>query len=366
MEQLFINVGLDGSVGMGDGIPMDVSMCRSYSDPKAPGIAFVTKVNAAGEKEAVPVGYANATTLTRDEWEKIDAEIMRETHDRLAFVNWLVGKGCNIDLNGMSITQYTWQKVSGSLEANLSMDGKARGNGNRPTYTEDSTIIPIISADWDLDLRATTESRNKGIPLDMYQMVEAMRVCTEKVETMMIAGTSSFKALGKTVYGLCDSPAVKAIDETTNSSFFTKDWDTATGAEILADLLEMVRVANNERYWGPFTLWLPQKYQLVMAKDYASGYAKTIGQRLMESGVVSEIKYSDYLFADGSTKDRVFLIQPRKENIAVIRGMNFTNFQETRNLGFSTAHKIAGIYVPLLRTDGSGKTGVIKASLEMA
>lgn len=356
-----------GTPAAGAMFDLNINAMRPYTTPEAPGKEFITVVNAQKEKEAKLVGAANATTLTRDEWELIDQEIQRETRDRLAFVNWLVGKGCTIDLpDAMATTQYTWQKVTGSLTAQMDMDGMVQNQGNRPVYSEDSTIIPIVSAGWNVNLRHLAQSRKAGIPLDTYLAGEAVRTCTEFVENMMVNGTNSFTFAGKTLYGLADSTALNAIDESVTgfTTVFKKSWDTATGAEIIADVKAMVTRANTDRYYGPFTLWLPQKYELVLASDYTSNYEKTIKDRIMEMGMISEIKFSDYITTDSNSKDVIFLVAPRKNLISVIRGMEFTDFMETRNIGWSQVHKVAGIYVPLIRKDASGKSGIIKATLD--
>jgi hypothetical protein len=353
---------------IGDFNAFDVNAKRPYRGEKRTDLAYITEFagnDDAGQPVAKArcVGVANSTTLLRDEWKVIDSAIGVARQKRMNFVNWLISKGCVIDIpNGLGVTQYEWQNI-GSLDgADISMDGLKQGDTDRVEYTSATMPLPIITKNWRLTLRYLEESRRKGMPMDTYFMSETARVVTQYVEKMAVTGVGSVKFGGDTLYGLLDSPNVEAV--TSGNSVFTVAWDdaTATGSGILADVRAMAQELNDNLRYGPFAMWLPQKYQLALAKDYSTEYPKTIAQRILETGIVSEIQYSDYFTQDGG-KDRVVMLEAAKETIAIVRGMEFRDFEWQSLGGWAMDHKIAGIYAPLIRADAAGQYGIVKATL---
>lgn len=366
---IMVNLDEANVPSVGEFNSFDVNSKRPYRGEKRPDLAYITLPDGVNE-DGTPkfksqlVGQANASTLLRDEWKYIDSAIGVARQKKMAFVNWLVSKGCVIDIpNGLGVTQYEWQNIGSLSGADLSMDGLKQGDTDRVEYSSATMPLPIISKNWRLNLRYLEESRRKGMPMDTYFMSETARIVAQFTENMMINGTGNFKYAGDTLYGLLDSPNVEAM--TAGNGLFTVAWDdaTATGSGILKDLLAMVRKQNDNLHYGPFSLWLPQKYQTALALDYSTDYKGTIAMRLMETGTLSDINYSDYFKQDSSNKDRIVLIDANKENIAVVRGMEFRDFEWNSLGGWVMEHKVAGIYAPLIRKDAGSKTGIVKATL---
>jgi len=353
---------------IGDFNAFDVNAKRPYRGEKRADLAYITEFagnDDAGKPayKARCVGVANASTLLRDEWKVIDDAIGVARQKRMSFVNWLISKGCVIDIpNGLGVTQYEWQNIGSLSGADISMDGLKQGDTDRVEYTSATMPLPIISKNWRLNLRYLEESRRKGMPMDTYFMAETARIVAQYVESMAVTGVGSFKFGGDTVYGLLDSPNVEAV--TSGNGVFTVAWDdaTATGTGILADVRAMAQKLNDNLRYGPFAMWLPQKYQLALAKDYSTEYPKTIAQRILETGIVSEIQYSDY-FTQSGGKDRVVMMEASKETIAIVRGMEFRDFEWQSLGGWVMEHKVAGIYAPLIRADAGSKYGIVKATL---
>ncbi len=347
----------------------DVNARRPYRGEKRKDLAYIT-INDGVNEDGTPkykaqlVGNANEATLYREEWKYIDSAIGQARQKRMNFVNWLISKGCVIDIpNGLGFTQYEWAGVSNLAGADLSMDGLKQSDTDAVEYTTDSIPLPIVSKNWRLNLRFLAESRNKGMPMDTYLASEAARCAVEYVENMSINGTGNFKYGGKVIKGLLDSSDVSNVSS--GSGLFTQAWDDSAiaGSSILKDLLAMVQKLNENRRYGKFTLWLPQKYETALARDYTTGYPKTIATRLMETGMLEDIKYSDFFTKNSSGKDRVALIDASKECIAIIRGMEFKDYEWQSLGGWVMDHKVAGIYVPLIRKDAGNQSGIVVATL---
>jgi hypothetical protein len=370
-QPVTVNLDTDGAPVAGAPDFSDINRARPYrGSGMRTNQAYITVpdgVDADGQPKfkAEFVGNSTNTTLFKEEWKEIDETIARVRNLQLNFVNWLIEKGCVINIaDGLGATQYEWQNISGLSGADLSMDGLKQSDTDRVEYGSKTIPLPIVSKNWRVDARFLASSRRKGLKMDTYLAAEAARCVTEYIENMTVLGTGSFKFGGDTLFGLLDSPDVKAIDTSTNPGLFTQAWDDPmnTGAGILADLTAMVEAARSQRRNGKLTLWLPAKYETALAQDYTANYPKTIATRLMETGFLEAIKYSP-IFTTVNGKDQAVLIEPRIENIAIINGMPVRDFEWQSLGGWVMEHKIAGIYVPLIRKDGGGMSGIVRASI---
>lgn len=352
MDFFQINVGQGGvSAPMSS---FDVNSFRPYRGTgKNAHLAYLTQMvaNEKGEivPKAVPVGNATNGTLTKDEWQQMDARVIQVARRRLRFVQMLESAGCVINLDGLGVTEFEWQTMSRTGNPIMSMDGLKRGNTDKVVYGLESIPIPIISDYWNLNLRFLETSRRKGQPMDTTLAGQSALAVADYTENMFINGTGSFSVGGKTLYGLFDTPV--ALTDT-----YSVAWDnvSATGQNILDDVNKAIKKAQDAHHYGPFTLLLPQKYQAKLGNDFKANGDKTIKQRIMELDSISGIEYTEFV-----TTDKWALLEFNVENIAVVSGMGMTNFQQQLLGGWSTDYMVATIKVPLFRADAENQTGLV-------
>jgi len=296
-------------------------------------------------------------TLRRDEWKQLDDVLMQVSRSRLGGVQDLVSRGLTFDLgNAMGTTVFEWHDVTDPMEADLTMDGITRSQGDRPEYQHNYMPIPIIHVDYEINARVLAASRSLGNPLDTTSAESAARRVEEKLEDMLFTNTTySFGATDSrgrnSIYSYVNHPDRNTVALATN-------WDAAamTAALILADVQAMKQASMTALHYGPWMLYIPSLYETVMDLDYATGSnnGQTIRQRLMNIEGLLGIKVVDRMPAN-----EVLLVQMTSDVVRLIRGMGLQNVQWDEEGKFVTKYKVLTIQVPQIRSDVNGASGVV-------
>ncbi len=296
-------------------------------------------------------------TLRRDEWKQLDDVLMEVSRTRLGGVEDLISKGLTFNLgNAMGTTVLEWHDVSDAMEADLTMDGITRSRGDRPVYQHNYLPIPIIHVDYEIKARVLAASRSLGNPLDTTSAERAGRRVLEKLEDMLFTNTTySFGAADarglNTIYSYVNHPDRNQVALAVN-------WDAAamTAALILADVQSMKQASMTAMHYGPWMLYIPSLYEIVMDTDYATGSnnGQTIRQRLMNIDGIQGIKVVDRLPAN-----EVLLVQMTSDVVRMVRGMGLQNVQWDEEGKFVTKYKVLTIQVPQIRSDQNLKSGVV-------
>lgn len=334
---------------------MDVSPLRPWQEwkpnPKTGILEFVGNfVNVNGQ--AVPT--VNAATLRKEEWVQYDTAVLEETRQRLVGVADLESRGLTYNIgNGLGKTVLEHETVDDVGNAQMDMDGLARGQNDRPEYVLNYLPLPIVHADFSVNLRQLAASRNGGSALDTTIASMKARRVAEKLEDILFLGASAYSFGGGVIRGYKDYPD-------RNQYTLAAHWNDsgATGATILADVLGMKQALVDDGFNGPFVLYVPSNYESVLDEDYVSGYPKTIRARLLEVGGLSEIKVADRL-----TADNVILVQMTSDVVRLVNGMAITTLQWDEQGGLVVNFKIMTIKVPQIRSTQSGKCGVCHGTL---
>ena len=301
---------------------------------------------------------ANAT-LRRDEWKQLDTAIMEVSRQRLGGVDDLISKGLTYKLgNAMGTTVLEWHDVGEAMEAALTMDGVTRSPGDRLKFQHNYLPIPIIHVDYEINARVLAASRSLGNPLDTTSAERAARRILEKLEDMLFTDTSySFgeqDTRGRnTIYSYVNHPDINAVTLGTN-------WDASakTAAGILNDVLNMKKAAIAAYHYGPYMLYIPTDYEVVLDDDYdTTTPGTTIRKRLLEIANISGIKVIDTL-ADNT----VILVQMTSDVVRMVQGFGLQNIEWNTEGGMVTKYKVMTIQVPQIRSDQNGKTGIVVLS----
>jgi len=290
-------------------------------------------------------------TLLYDEWKQIDNAVVKAALRRAVGVADLQAAGLTYGgFNGMAKTVLGYQDASDISDANMNMDGVNEGDRDRMEFDIHYLPLPIIHKDFSFSIREINESRNGSMPLDTSMAEMAATKVIEKVESIIFAGASSYKFGGGTLYGLSDYTNVNSVSLSTN-------WDASakTGADIVDDVRSMKQASINDRFFGPWNLYVPTAYETVLDDDYASGYPKTIRQRILEIDGIQSVKVSDFLAAN-----TVILVQMTPDVIRLVEGLPITTVQWDTEGGMKVRFKVMAIMVPQIRAAQDGKCGVVK------
>ncbi len=320
----------------------------------ADGRAYITTfkggdANDPANYSATPI-QGNAT-LRRDEWVRLDEAVLAIAEQRLGGVQDLVANGLVYDVgNGMGSTVLEYHDVSDALKAELTMDGVTRAQGDRPNFTAKYLPLPIIHADYELNARALAASRNLGQPLDTTLAERAARKVNEKLEAMLFTDIG-YTFGGGAIHSYLNFPA-------RNKKNLTKAWNSATGEEIVADVLALKQLSITAHHYGPWMLYIPTAYETTLDKDYDNTRGNTIRERILAISGITGVKVVDML-----PGDTVVLVQMTSDVVRLVRGMGIQNVEWNTEGGMITKYKVMTIQVPQLRADQEGNCGIVHAGL---
>jgi len=322
------------------------------------GQAYINVFNGGDPKKPENYGtrLVNNATLRRDEWKSLDDAVLGVSRYRLGGVQDLIDNGLTYNLgNAFGTTVLEWHDVSDSQEAVMTMDGITRGGGDRPSFKHNYLPIPIIHVDYEINARVLATSRNMGNPLDTTAAESAARRVVEKLENMLFTNTTYS-------YGQKDERNRNSIYSYVNFPdripyALPLSWSNAgkTGSQILTDVLAMKQKSIDNLHYGPWNLYIPTAYEVVLDKDYDSVTpGTTIRERILKIAGIKSIKVIDTLPADNSV-----LVQMTPDVVRLVRGTGIQNIQWGEEGNMVTKYKVMTIQVPQIRSDANGKSGVV-------
>jgi len=322
-------------------------------DPKKEDAYRVLQINQAG-------------TLRRDEWKQLDEAVLKVAESRLGGFQDLIDAGLVYNLgNAMGTTVLEYHDISDTdLSADITMDGITRAQGARPQFTTNYLPIPIVHADYEINTRVLAASRNLGNPLDTTMAERAARKVQEKLE-LMLFGDTTYSYGGGTIYSYMNFPSANTETEVasilgTNASTILVPWNGADGTKIVQQVIAMKQASLNDKFFGPWNLYIPPAYETILDEDYqvSGGKVITIRDRLMAISGIKNIRVIDFMPAD-----TVLLVQMTSDVVRVVRGMGLQNVEWSTEGNMVTKYKVMTIQVPQIRADQEGKCGIVRVEL---
>jgi hypothetical protein len=285
--------------------------------------------------------------LRKDEWIMLDEAVMQAAVLRQRAVQDLLNRGLSLSLDGMSFTVLETENVGELTAASLSLTGYSQSEKDTVEHGLTGVPMPIVFKDWDISLRGLQTGRNRGQPLETSQGEAMARVVGEKIEDMFFNGATSFEVGGYTIYGLTNFP-------NRNTGSLTASWTTATGEQIVGDVQDMIQDAIDDRYYGPFILYVPSAYSQALGNDFKANSDKTVRQRIMELDEIEAVMVVDHL-----ATANVLLAQLTSDVMRIIDGMAPTSVMWESEGGFKINMKSLAIRVPQIRSDNADRCGVV-------
>jgi len=322
-------------------------------DPKKEDAYRVLQINQAG-------------TLRRDEWKQLDEAVLKVAESRLGGFQDLIDAGLVYNLgNAMGTTVLEYHDISDTdLSADITMDGITRAQGARPQFTTNYLPIPIVHADYEINARVLAASRNMGNPLDTTMAERAARKVQEKLENMLFSD-STYAYGGGTIYSYMNFPHANTETEVksilgTGYANILKPWNEVDGTKIVQQVIAMKQASLNDKFFGPWNLYIPPAYETILDEDYkvSGGKVITIRDRLMAISGIRNIKVIDFMPAN-----TVLLVQMTSDVVRVVRGMGLQNVEWSTEGNMVTKYKVMTIQVPQIRADQEGKCGIVRVKL---
>ncbi len=289
--------------------------------------------------------------LRKDEWIAYDTAIVEVARERLIAVGDLVSRGLTFNLpNALGTTRLEWEKVSDMGDAEVNMAGITDASRDRVLFDLDSMPIPIIHKDFQINVRVLEASRTTGQPLDVTQAQLCSRIVSEKIESILFSGVTVGGTNG-TIYGY-----TTATNRNTGS--VTASWATATGAQIIGDVLAMINKAVADNMYGPYMLYVPYAAYVHMADDYKSESDRTILERVKAVPGIIDVRPTSNL-----SGTNVIMVQMTRDVVDMINGIQPTMVMWESHGGMQMNFKVMAIMVPRVRTgDYNTQSGLVHYS----
>lgn len=291
--------------------------------------------------------------LRKDDWVRFDKAVVDIARGRLRGVADLYAAGLTYSVpNALGVTRVEWERQSDMSPAQIDMSGVTEGRNDRLTWDLVGIPLPIIHKDFNINIRALHASRNGGSPLDTTQAEVAARKVAEAAEAMLFDGYGSIVMQNSTIYGYTTAP-----DRSTVSAA-AADWDATTdGANILADVMEMIGKLQADKFYGPYVLYVPLDYHTNLGNDFKTNSDKTIMQRLKEVPGIQDIRPSENLTSEA------ILVQLTRDVVDMIDGMQPTTLMWPSHGGMVYNFKVMAIMAPRFKSDRNGQSGICHATM---
>lgn len=309
--------------------------------------------------------FANQSSLRKEEWEMLDAEVQAEYLKPMTAWLDLMGISELSGFDGMGVMTVEYEAMSDVGEAVVDMTGDGQGVADAPLYNLRSTPLPVTHMDWYFTKRRLMVSKNKGTPLDFTMGGRAARVIGEKIERTTI-GVDSGITYGtqtagpgahtgtSTVYGLINHP------ERETKSDFLSPLDGAWTPEkfynsILAALQQMYALG----VYGPFSLYYSFDWDQYINRPFSvaggNNASETLRSMLLKIPDIAVCKRLNFL--TGSY--RIVLVNRSKETARAINGQDIITVQWPSLGGMKLNYKTMVIQAPQIKSTFSGVTGVL-------
>jgi uncharacterized linocin/CFP29 family protein len=196
-----------------------------------------------------------------------------------------------------------------------------------------------------------------GYPIDTTHIEEATRSVARKLEDTVING--QFTDGGATLYGYTKFP-----DRLTYTIPLSWTDGAKTPDEILADVNAMMSLSMQNNHFGPWIMYIPWEYQVVLNKDY---YIATltipdgsIQARLLKLPGLQAIKISNPLVTDN-----VILVEMSSSTVQLINGMPIRAlaWEPPGTPNWDHKFKVMGQAVPMCLSDYDAQCGIVHGSV---
>lgn len=289
--------------------------------------------------------------LLENEWRLFDRTVQDVARERLPVVTDLIQRGLTMALpNAMGVMDIQWEQIKGDLlDAEVTMSGLPDARADRMEYETVNMPIPLFHKEFFYNLRHLAAARRNGRNVDTDHAAVATRKVAEKIEQVLFSGLT---IAGGNIYGLLTHPLRKTYS-------LTASWLTATGEQIIADVLQLVNRATSapNNMEGPFILYVPAAVGARFGEDYKANSDKTILSRLKEIPGISNIMWTNRL-----SGTNVLLVQTTSDVVQMIDGIQPTMVEWESHGGFQHNFKVIAIMIPRVRSNGWSQSGIVHGS----
>jgi uncharacterized linocin/CFP29 family protein len=284
--------------------------------------------------------------LRRDEWLLYDRTIVEVSRSRLIGVADLLNAGLRMDLaNPFGTTVVQWDKSGDMTPANVNMSAVTEGERDRLEFTQGNLPVPITHKDFQLNIRTLEASRRGGQGLDVTTAAVATRKVNDALESMLFLGVN-ISVGGGAIYGYTTFPS-------RNTGSVTASWATATGDQILTDILAMLTAMQGDNFFGPFVIYVPVGVYIHLLSDFKAATQGSILDRVSGIPAIQAIRPTTLL-----TGTNIVMVQLTRDVVDMVVGFEPMPIMWETHGGMMINFKVLAIMVPRLKADSAGNSGI--------
>jgi hypothetical protein len=305
----------------------------------------------------------NATTLRKDEWIYMDTAVRESARNRLKAWADIMAANPYGGFNAMGSMTLEYEVMGDAFEAITDMDGLTDARNDTPQFGLRSVPLPLHHVDFWFSERQLSNSRNRGMPLNLRAARLAGRKLAERVEKLTIG------LEGVIQYGPTDSryegPSELCGYLNHPDRMIKDDMPTPTGSNasaIIAAVMEMRELMYQNHFYGPFVIYTSTDYDLFLDDDYiltgGNVSTATLRERLLDIENIGAIRRLDWL--DGTTNPFTMIMVCMTDDVVqAINGLDISTWQWDSKAGWRKNFMVACIQQPLLTPNADGVLGVV-------
>lgn len=288
--------------------------------------------------------------LPKDAQELIDRAVVQVGLERLVVAADIMSEIPTFDLpDPLSIMELYWEREAKVGHAIRVMQPAARGERQMPDRKPNRIPIYATTDDFSFNARVLRASQRSGQPIDTSMVQQATRRVNESIEDATING-AGLTVDGNEAPGILNAPGA-------NTEILTASWNTATGEQILADVLRMIDDAQTALYFGPYNLYVGTTYGNALNADFKANSDKTIRQRLEEIEVGG--RNLRVRVADRIPTDTVVLLQMTSDVTDMIVGQLPAAVSWEDGPGWERFFVVLAFVIPRVKRDYEDRTGIV-------
>lgn len=290
-----------------------------------------------------------ATGLRHEEYLMYDDELMDIAREELNGVQDLMTFGLTKMVQDIGVTVAKYERVGDMTGADVSMDGKTKGQSDTVLYDEVGTPIPIIHKEWELHERQLLASRRRGEPLDTTLMRVAARKVLERMEDMLFNG-NDITVDSHRIYGYRTYPHRNTVTLSGGST----GWSNVASRDIIGDINKMAEIAHDNKVRVPMRMYVASNMFHTLENDYSAAKGdKTWLERMLAYTHISSIVPTDSL-----PDNEVLMVKMSKDTVEWTTAADVMNMHYGNEPLFHR-FKIWGAAVPIFKSDQNNNCGII-------
>jgi len=289
--------------------------------------------------------------LRKDEWVDFDERAVQLAQEKMTVATDLIDMGLTYELpGGLGDTVSEWETEGDRAGANISMEMESNVDRDLINYESASVPIPIISADFKINMRTMAATTYRGSRIDLSNGSAAARKVGIKSENLVVRGWGN-TAVGKGIYGLTNHPYRSLIN-------FTTPFTVSTAARMI---LDMIQEADDKGFYGPFTLYFPTGLSTILYEIMPDTNGKMLMEHLQQIDLIKDIKVTSALRPGEFT-----LLQTTDDVIDLAVAQPLITVEWDSPGGFETNFKVFTAFAPRLKYRQDRTLGVVHATFPLA